>query len=169
MPSQAYAKKETGKDKETNVVYHFKCSVDVCQRRTQDYIGLTTQTLRKRLAQHRNNGAINSHFTSVHNRLPKIEELLNSTKVIHRESLKSRLFIAEAVNIALLRPSLNIQTEFDYVLPSCRSKPIRENSGEASADGNMRSDNVDGGNGANGARGEGQERIRRLRPLPHRV
>ena len=97
---------------------------------------------------------------------------MNYTKIIHKESIKSRLLIAEAVNIALQKPTLNIQTEFDYVLPLCRNKPNREVTDDAvtaPSDGNRQPDNVDGGNVADGARGEGQERTRRLRPLPHRV
>ena len=43
------------------------------------------------------------------------------------ESIKSRLFIAEAVSIALKRPTLNAQAESDSVLPSCRSRPDVEN------------------------------------------
>ena len=164
------AKKNGGIEKETNVIYHFKCSVDACQQRNSDYIGLTTQTLRKRLAQHRNNGAINAHYTSVHDRLPRIDELLNSTKVIHRESLKPRLFIAEAVSIALRRPTLNVQTEFDYVLPSCRSRPVRENGEGARGNVETRMDNVEREENTPAARGAQHVRpLRPLRPLPHRV
>ena len=123
MKNNTVAKKSKDVGKETDVVYHFRCTVDECQRRKSDYIGLTTQTLRKRLGQHRYNGSINDHYTSVHNRLPKIEELIANTKVIHRQSIRSRLFIAEAVSIALRKPSLNVQAEFDFILPSCRSRP----------------------------------------------
>ena len=164
------AKKDGGIEKETNIVYHFKCSVDACAHRNSDYIGLTTQTLRKRLAQHRNNGAINAHYTSVHDRLPPVEELLNNTKIIHRESLKPRLFIAEAVSIALRRPTLNVQTEFDYVLPSARSRPVRENQEGARGNAETRNDSVEREENIPAARGAQHVRtLRTLRPLPHRV
>ena len=148
--------------------YHFKCSVDACQHRTSDYIGLTTQTLRKRLSQHRNSGAINAHYTDVHFRLPRIDELLENTKVIHKENLKPRLLIAEAVSIALHRPTLNVQTEFDYVLPSCRSRPVREDREGARVDVEARDDNVEREENIPAARPTTQH-VRTLRPLPHRV
>ena len=39
--------------------------------------------------------------------------------------------IAEAVSIALKRPSLNVQREFDYVLPSCRKRNVRGEENQA--------------------------------------
>ena len=40
-----------------------------------------------------------------------------------RESERKRLTIAEAVSIVLRIPKLNVQQDFDYVLPSCRPRP----------------------------------------------
>ena len=107
---------------ETNIVYHFTCSDVACQRRKMDYIGLTTATLRQRMQQHTYNGAIKDHFNQCHHRKPTVNELVSNTTIIHRIHSKQRLMIAEAVSIALKRPKLNVQREFDYVLPSCRRR-----------------------------------------------
>ena len=106
----------------TNVVYLFKCPVGACERRTITYIGLTSTTLRRRMLAHRNNGAINKHYTKEHDRKPLLTELLQNTTVIHRENVPMRLNISEAVSIAVRHPVLNIQTESDYILPSVRRK-----------------------------------------------
>ena len=108
----------------TNVVYKFKCSVGACQHRDSTYIGLTTSTLRRRMQAHRNNGGINNHYTQFHDRKPLLVELLENTTIIHRETQKHRLQIAEAVSISLNHPVLNTQTEHDYVLPSARRRAI---------------------------------------------
>ena len=160
--------RKTNKETETNVVYHFRCSVDACQRRTSDYIGLTTQTLRNRLGQHRYNGAINAHFTSKHDRLPKIDELIANTTVTHRENVKSRLFIAEAMFIEVRKPTLNVQMKFDYVLPSCRSRINHEHFAANGPTGDATSSNEDQQRNEAAPRAA-SERVRRLRPLPHRV
>ena len=112
----------TSLEQSTNVVYSFKCSVDACQHRDITYIGLTTTTLRRRMLAHRNNGGINSHYTKTHDRKPLLDELLKNTTIIHRENIKYRLNIAEAVSIAIKHPALNTQKESDYILPSARRR-----------------------------------------------
>ena len=176
-------------EKETNVVYHFRCNVDACQRHKSNYIGHTTQTLRKRLSQHRNKGAINEHYKDIHNRLPKVEKLIENTKIIHRESIRYRLLISEAVSIAPQKPTLNVQAEFDYVLPSCRSRPNLDNSTDAPPPFNnapvtapppaaapvdvaraaaARAPSAVDQEQENEATTRGAQHVRRLRPLPHR-
>ena len=75
---------------------------------------------------HSYGGAINDHYTSTHNRRPKVDELVNNTKIVHREPERKRLAVAEAVSIAIQRPKLNVQCEFDLLLPSCRRGPDLE-------------------------------------------
>ena len=119
---------------------------------------------------HSYGGAIREHFTDVHHRRPKVDELVSNTTIIHREPERKRLAVAEAVSIALRRPKLNVQCEFDFVLPSCRRRvePVLAASGadeqQHGVQGNApvaltatRSSNT-----VVGAR-------RTLRPLPHRV
>ena len=90
--------------------------------RNTDYIGLTTATLEKRMENHRYNGAIHTHFKKAHDRRPTSQELLDCSSILHRVQKFHRLAITEAVSIELRKPVLNIQREFDLVLPSCRKR-----------------------------------------------
>ena len=107
---------------ETNVVYRFECTVGPCRGRNIDYIGLTTTTLQKRMESHRYNGAIHTHYKKAHDRRPKTKELVESSSVLHHVPKYHRLAITEAVSIELRKPILNVQREFDLVLPSCRKR-----------------------------------------------
>ena len=89
---------------ETNVVYEFTCPDDACRRRSTNYVGLTRQTLKGRMKGHAYNGAIRDHYTTIHNRRPKVDELVQNSTIIHREPERRRLTVAEPVSIALRRP-----------------------------------------------------------------
>ena len=106
----------------TNVVYKFSCPEETCKSPSKDYLGHTTTTLRRRLQAHRNQGAIHQHFVDIHDRKPALQELIDSTTIIHKESRYSRLLITEAVSIAIQKPSLNIQMDSNYLLPSSRGR-----------------------------------------------
>ena len=108
------------KEAKTNIVYRFKCNEGNCESSNKVYIGYTTNTLKKRLQNHRNQGAIFQHFTEEHNKRPVVTELINSTEIITREQNFSRLIIAEAIAIHIERPTLNVQTHSHHVLPSTR-------------------------------------------------
>ena len=74
-----------------------------------------------------------------YDRKPEVMELVNNTTIIHREHTSNRLKIAEAVSIELQRPTLNIQTKFDLVLPSNRRRTVphrrtEESEGRATED-----------------------------------
>ena len=118
-------------ENETNIVYKFECTVGTCRGRKIDYIGLTTTSLKKRMENHRYNGAIHMHFKQAHDRRPKTGELLENSKVLHRVDNYHRLAITEAVSIELQKPLLNIQREFDLVLPSCRRRKRENNTIQA--------------------------------------
>ena len=160
-------------DQETNVVYQFTCPDDACQRRKTTYIGLTTTTLKRRMQGHRNSGAIHDHYTETHDRKPQVAELLNNTKIINRESTKSRLRIAEAVSIELQRPNLNIQTQFDLVLPSSRRRVPPQQPAEvqpataAQPTATIPDDDVTPSL-ENGTRGGGRRQLRNLPPRNYR-
>ena len=113
------------KSLKTNVVYKFTCPEGNCESPTTTYIGHTTTHLRRRLQNHRNNGAIFQHYTDKHNRKPGVEELLQSTVIIGQESNIKRLMIAEAVSIKLQKPNLNIQMASQYILPSSRRQRVQ--------------------------------------------
>ena len=110
----------------TNVVYKFVCPERDCEPSNVCYIGLTTTTTRRRLQAHRNQGAIFQHYTDQHDRKPTVDELLESTTIIGTENSIRRLMIAEAVSIKLQKPTLNVQTSSQYVLPSTRRQRALE-------------------------------------------
>ena len=157
-------------------MYKFECPDDACQRRKTTYIGLTTTTLKRRMQGHRNSGAIHDHYTVTDDRKPQVAELLNHTKIINRESINSRLRIAEAVSIELQRPTLNIQTQFDLVLPSSRRKitprhPIEEQAATTAplpTTTMVDEDAQPNINQENGTRGGGRRQLRNLPPRNYR-
>ena len=106
----------------TNVVYKFSCLEETCKSPSKDYLGHTITILRRRLQAHRNNGAIHQHFVDTHDRKSSLQELIDSTSIIHRESRYGRLLITEAFSIALQKPSLNFQVDYNTLLPSSRSR-----------------------------------------------
>ena len=114
------------KEARTNIVYKFICPERNCESSEASYIGLTRTTLRRRLQNHRNQGAIFQHYTEKHNKRPVVNEILESTNVIGQETTLRRLMIAEAVAIKLQKPTLNIQTTSQYVLPSTRRQRALE-------------------------------------------
>ena len=109
----------------TNVIYKFLCPEEMCKSHAKDYIGHTSTTIRRRLLAHRNRGSIHQHYVDVHDRKPSLQELIDSTSIIHKESNYSRLLISEAVSIVTQKPSLNIQQETDTLLPSSRGRRQR--------------------------------------------
>ena len=58
----------------------------------------------------------------MHDRKPTTKELLDNSSILHRVPNYHRLAITEAVSIELRKPKLNVQREFDLVLPSCRKR-----------------------------------------------
>ena len=157
-------------EEETDVVYEFVCPDDACRHRNINYIGLTRKTLKGRMRAHSYGGAINEHYTSVHDRRPKVDELVTNTTIIHREPERKRLAVAEAVSIALRRPKLNVQCEFDYVLPSCRRRAepvLAQNGAHEQEPGAPRNAPATRAATSSSTTVDGARRT--LRPLPHRV
>ena len=121
---------------------------------------------------HSYGGAIREHFTTVHDRRPKVVELVQNTTIVHREPQRKRLAVAEAVSIALRRPKLNVQCEFDFVLPSCRRRvdpapavggaPRQEDAVDVEGCNARPTRRATADDAQGGAR-------RSLRPLPHRL
>ena len=110
----------------TNVIYNYKCQQDHCDG-TQSYIGRTSTTLRRRLQAHKNSGAIFEHFINVHDKIPKLQTLIDNTVIEHSESRFRKLQIAEAVFIHTKHPSINVQKSVDFILPSARRHRITQN------------------------------------------
>ena len=117
----------TPKEAATNVVYKFSCQEGHCDG-SNNYIGRTTTTLRRRMQSHRNQGSIFQHFTDIHIKKPPLQTLLDYTEIIHKENDFRKLQISEAVSITCQRPSINIQQAADFILPSARPKDINNTS-----------------------------------------
>ena len=134
---------------------------------------------------HRYNGAIHAHFKNTHERKPTTKELLESATILHRVANYHRLAITEAVAIELRKPKLNVQREFDLILPSCRKRdrlatPFQNESSFPTPNPNeapLPAIAPQGEEGGDAARGPGEERqgepqvndyVRlRLRPRTH--
>ena len=100
--------------RQRNVVYHFTCPIEGCP---QDYIGMTTTRLSKRISCHVQEGAIHNHMSRVHNRRPTRDQLIQATKIIDRESDCKRLRFLEALHILEKKPSIN-RTDEPLLLPT---------------------------------------------------
>ena len=115
----------TRKEKTNNVVYEFICPEKECRPSSQNYIGRTSTTLRRRLLAHRNAGSIFQHYTDKHDRKPTLQELIDNTKIKYKCNTYRDLVITEAVCIATEKPTINKQIEADNCLPSSRSRTDR--------------------------------------------
>ena len=92
-----------------NVVYAYKCPEDSCNA-VSEYVGYTTNALRKRLQQHTYKGAIKDHALR-HNRVLDLNHCTTNTQVIGRNNSKQEIIILEALLIKQRKPLINIQSE----------------------------------------------------------
>ena len=97
-----------------NVVYLFKCPVLSCD---QDYIGMTTMKLSKRISCHLQQGAISNHMHTAHNTKITREKLIDSISIIDQEQDHKRLRYLEALHILDKKPTIN-RTDEPLLLPS---------------------------------------------------
>ena len=95
---------------ESHVVYKYVCPREGCQPLHQ-YIGYTTNPLKKRMTMHAQSGSIIEHQVEVHGMRVPTRELMESTHVIFRASDVKELKIAEALHIKMEKPSINNQRE----------------------------------------------------------
>ena len=102
-----------------NVVYQFKCPVMGC---SQDYIGMTTMRLSKRISCHLQEGAIHRHLERTHNTRLSRENLIATIQVIDQESDPKRLRYLEALHILEKKPAINC-TDEPLLLPSLLPSP----------------------------------------------
>ena len=100
--------------KQRNVVYHFSCPVQGC---SQDYVGMTTTRLSKRISCHVQEGAIHNHMTRTHNRRPTRDQIIQNTTIIDRQTDNKRLRFLEALHILEMKPSIN-RTDEPLLLPT---------------------------------------------------
>ena len=83
--------------------------------------------LRRTKIAHGNQGTIQH---DLHGTKPSLQELIDGAQVVHKENNYGRLLIAEAVSIAIQKPTLNIQQESEHILPSNRKRNARTNAAQ---------------------------------------
>ena len=94
--------------KKRNVVYAYTCPHERC---SQQYIGMTTMRLSKRISCHAQEGAIYNHTRSNHNAKIKREEIIKNIKIIDTNSDSKRLRYLEALHILEKKPLMNCPEE----------------------------------------------------------
>ena len=94
---------------QTSLVYEYKCSIGDCEHQENSYIGLTTNTLSRRLTLHLSNGAPKLHTSHKHDMTLTRQMLENNTKILAKESDYNKLHILEALFIQHFKPHINKQ------------------------------------------------------------
>lgn len=92
-------------------VYKYSCTREDCELPNPSYIGQTRNTIKKRLDQHRKDGAIKEHLHTKHKTDITQLELENNTIPIKQFTDTRRLFIYEALIILKERPDINRQKD----------------------------------------------------------
>ena len=105
---------------EVNVVYQHTCSVGDCSRLFSRYIGYTTTTLSKRITAHLNDGAIRRHYMNEHGMILKRHHMDSNTIILEKQNDHKRLKMTEAVLIYAEKPTINIQQQAEFSLPTKR-------------------------------------------------
>ena len=96
--------------KQTNVVYHYNCTLGDCALLPRSaYIGQTTTSLSRRITMHLQQGGPRMHTWQEHNEQLTRKLMTENTKIIARASDVRRLVALEAIYIRELDPSINTQ------------------------------------------------------------
>ena len=90
---------------DSRLVYHYTC------KESTSYIGYTTCTLPVRFYSHVQQGSIQKHNRDTHNIKLYTQQLLENTKILHRNQCNLELKIAEALFIKEHNPVINAQDE----------------------------------------------------------
>lgn len=94
-------------DQTNNVVYQYTCPEVGCSSNKQQYIGYTTNTIRKRMTQHSYNGAIRKHHEEKHNIKIQYPNIIKNIEVLEKCNKQEDLLILEALHIKSRTPILN--------------------------------------------------------------
>ena len=92
-------------------LYKFTCPHEDCELLTSSYIGMTRNTINKRLEQHCKDGAIKEHLRLKHQQNSTLELLQQNTCPVKQLRDTKRLFIYEALTILKERPFINRQKD----------------------------------------------------------
>ena len=105
----------------TNVVYKFSCPYP--HREAEDYIGLTTTTLNRRIGMHVHSGSIKRHFEEIHQIKPSKSQIIDNTSILTVADTRQRLYIKEALLILHQAPKINRQYDnFTNILNLYKSR-----------------------------------------------
>ena len=102
-------KSSNNKGVDSRVVYQYTCKESTCNGAS--YIGYTTCTLPVRFYSHVQHGSIQKHNREKHNSKLYTQQLLENTKILHKNQSTVELKIAEALLIKHNNPTLNAQDE----------------------------------------------------------
>ena len=75
----------------------------------EQYIGVTTTSVSRRLTMHSQNGGILKHFQQDHHCKPTRQQLTENTTILTHDNNKNKLMIKEALLILQHNPSINRQ------------------------------------------------------------
>ena len=96
--------------KQTNVVYHYKCTLGDCALLPcSGYIGNTTTSLTRRITMHLQQGGPLTHTRQDHNENLTRQLMTQNTKILAKSREKRRLIALEAIFIREMDPSINKQ------------------------------------------------------------
>ena len=93
-----------------NVIYKLTCPISNAYNKCQqEYIGITTTTLKRRITSHKYNGSIKQHLMDHHSLKIDQEKVENNVKIIDKASNRKQLYIREALLLNSIKPAINIQ------------------------------------------------------------
>ena len=96
--------------KQTNIVYHFKCTKGDCALLPKSgYVGYTTTSLSRRLTLHLQNGGPQQHTQTEHNARLTRQEIVANMSIVARARDRRRLVALEATLIKEREPAINRQ------------------------------------------------------------
>ena len=105
----------------TNVIYKFRCPHP--HREAEEYIGLTTTTLNRRIGMHIYSGSIKRHLEDVHQVKANKAQILDNTSILTVADSRQRLYIKEALLILHQAPTINRQYDnFTNILNLYKSR-----------------------------------------------
>ena len=89
-----------------NVIYQFKCRLGDCISDNNIYVGLTSNTLSKRLTMHLSDiSSITQHLKNIHAQRQNYENF--SPTILEHQNNKQKLQILEALHIRNMQPTRN--------------------------------------------------------------
>ena len=96
--------------KQTNVVYHYKCTLGDCALLPcSAYIGNTTTSLTRRITMHLQQGGPLTHTRQYHDENLTRQLMTQNTKILTKTRDKRRLIALEAIYIREMDPTINKQ------------------------------------------------------------